>query len=132
MKRRLWRLLLASDTMYTEFLMGLVSLLIGIWLFSASLNDHLVRWYGVPATWGILLTISGAFKIIGVMCELIRLRIASCMIAFIVWVMLFVSCWQYNEKDSLFFVPFAVLTFLLACFNAVIYIKLRAVVFKNS
>lgn len=132
MKYRLYRLLLASDTIYTEFLMGLISLLIGIWLFSSSMNDHFVRWYGIPATWGILLTVSGIFKIIGVVYEVIQLRIMSCMVAFIVWILLFISCWQYNRDQSLYFIPFAVLTFVLACFNAFIYVKLRAVVSKNK
>ena len=128
--KRLEEILLHSDTEYAEFLLGILSIVTGMWLC--------VPAYSVPAIarpfitfvplWGILLMCAGALKYVGVLRGRLGMRRLSCALAMLLWwfmatgyIMLYPVV-THTPKHPL------ISTMLgLGLFNAMIYIKLSSV-----
>jgi hypothetical protein len=130
LKRRLQEIILESDTEYAEFLLGMTSLITGIWLFLPFCHPYFTSGLGStakPEVWGSLLSFSGATKFIGVLRGKLNLRQTSCFVAMFVW--WFISCVFISEGGSACVVkqPMAPIMAVLGLFNALIYIKLRLV-----
>ena len=124
-------IILRTDTEYTEFLLGMVSLMTGIWLFMPFCHSHFQGSLGTtakPEVWGSLLLFSGATKFIGILRGRLGLRQHSCFIAMFVW--WFISCvfLTENTRACTLGQPLAPIMIVLGLFNALIYIKLKMVI----
>jgi hypothetical protein len=128
--KHIGNIIFRTDTEYTEFLLGMVSIITGIWLFIPFAETYFQRGLGSaakPELWGTLLLFSGLTKFIGVLRGRLSFRQTSCLIATFVWV--FISVVFLTEDPSVCTVgqPLAPIMIVLGFFNALIYIKLRLV-----
>lgn len=130
MSKRLFQLIFQSSTEYTELMIGIISLIAGLWLFDQSLVMCLPDWMCknfVPDVWGSLLIFSGFLKILGVWNNVIQCRILSCFIAMIVWLTLGIIL--VHAAYPRLIVP---VSFTLSLFNALIFMKLAIMKFQQD
>jgi len=124
--KRISDILLRSDTEYTEFILGIISFLTGIWLFLPFCHPYFIGTMGQaakPEVWGTMLVFSGVTKFIGVLRGRLGLRQVSCFLALLVWWFLGVVFVTGPCLTN----PLGLLMFVFGMFNAFIYIKLTLV-----
>lgn len=120
-----FKLFFISETTLTEFVIGIISVVVGAWFAFTLLPHNLYTHASLIHTCGGLLIFSGALKVVGTCTLRIAWRTYSCMLATLVWI--FVG---YAFIDMKYYPAVATLgvTIPLACVmslvNALLYIKL--------
>jgi len=129
-RSRLFHILLATETDFAELLMGLISVVIGVWLITPAAHIGFSTFYVVhmlPEVWGTLLLTAGLLKLGGVYNSKLPLRKLSCLIATWVWGFVAFSFYQAGLAN-LTGLPLAI---LMLVFNGIIYIKLEVVLSRR-
>lgn len=134
---RLTETLFQRDTEYAELLLGVLSVLTGIWLFFPYCHLGLclpLQLRTLPEVCGSLLLFTGGTKLIGVFLGLCKLRKLSCMLATIAWFFIASSFSKASGSANSLCIIATPLSFVLGMFNGLIYTKLYLVEkqWKNS
>jgi hypothetical protein len=131
MRKHLGDVIWRTDTQYTEFVLGILSLLTGIWLcLPISQPNFIASTVPIPhQVWGFMLTVTGVFKFLGVLYPAIGLRIFSSFLATFVWYFLTFTFYGIARKAGYCPAtePLMPITVILGSCNALIYIKLKVV-----
>lgn len=127
-KQRLYELFLLASTEYAELLLGFLSLSMGIWLLVPKTHSVfqpiIINHFG-PEVAGLVLTMSGMLKLVGLYRQNFTDRKISCFLASVMWLFLTIAFMQNNvTKFSIVAIP---LTIVMSLFNSLIFIKLKVV-----
>lgn len=121
-------ILFGTDSILLEFVMGVFSILTGVWLFTAyahyAFSTGAYQDTPYPHLWGTILIIAGTLKLFGVNSMNIWCRWASCILASFSWCFItlqFYHYFNYNQQSSFGLIVAA----LMALLNASIVIRLR-------
>ncbi len=133
-KSKLIHILFGTETEFAEMFMGIVSIVIGIWLWTPAAHPGFSAYnatHMLPEIWGILLIISGTMKLWGIYDSRLAFRKFSCLLATWVWGFVAYSFYRVGVAGlpHLTGLPLAI---LMLVFNGLIYIKLEAVLSRRK
>lgn len=120
-----FKLFFISETTLTEFVIGLFSIVIGLWLGLNRLPHTIYHHMPLMHVCGWLLLFSGLLKVVGTCTLRLHWRINSCMLATIVWLFVSYAFFQMREYFGVSTLGLGIpISVLLSLVNACLYTKL--------
>jgi hypothetical protein len=120
---RVYELLLGSETVFAELLMGVISITFGVWLTTpaaevrsnaAFVDSHMLE------TVGVLLCFAGLLKLVGVYRGRLGFRALSCLLAVVTWSPV-AWCMLGGVSPAKMG---SMLSMIMAVFNALVFVRL--------
>ncbi len=115
---RLWAVLFTKDFEYSELQNGVVMTLWGLWMLLFTADDQafsqaiaVLNSFAPEDVWSCMFIVIGLLKLYGLLWEVLKVRRAASMLAFVYWFYIFLAL--VSTSPQLFAVPIS-LTFALS------------------